>query len=390
MNSQSGIKIFFRKIETLVVLGILLFACTTSPETLQNPAVKPTKTKSSPAPSTPDIPDTPNVTESNKPPVKTFSIQNANKVTPSDVLEEISFGGQGGGGTCEGGGFSSPSIEKFTKTDREWLEHFDITTCGWWSDDEVRVTVELPNGTFTTDIIEVHKPTSGVPNAYYEYWPDIDSPLGTYKYSFNGNSGNVEHSVNVTIPSEPRIYYIDNIQSYYLYGFYSNENIRLLLYNVYNNRVTFKAWENYTVDANGNLIIKADYREGIYFVVGDLSGPANRASLIVNKSLSTNSQSSLESCRGALPSRLEAGKYAYVATDPPLDNRIREGAGTNYSIIGYVGTGNAMKILDGPKCADGWVWWKVQSIKKPDLVGWTSEGDDVYWLIPCETLDSCP
>lgn len=104
----------------------------------------------------------------------------------------------------------------------------------------------------------------------------------------------------------------------------------------------------------------------------------------------TQTQPSPISCPNALSSRVEIGKYAYVATDPPLNNRVRENAGRNYSIIGHILTGNAMKILDGPKCADNWAWWKVQSIKEPGLIGWTSEGDDVYWLIPCDSLDSCP
>jgi hypothetical protein len=79
-----------------------------------------------------------------------------------------------------------------------------------------------------------------------------------------------------------------------------------------------------------------------------------------------------------------------VATDPPQRNRVREDAGKDNAVIGHIDTGNAMKILEGPKCADGWAWWKVQSIKNPDVVGWTAEGDDVYWLIPCNTLSSCP
>jgi hypothetical protein len=104
----------------------------------------------------------------------------------------------------------------------------------------------------------------------------------------------------------------------------------------------------------------------------------------------TETQPSPTSCPNALSSRIEIGKYAYVATDPPLNNRVRENAGRSYAVIGHILTGNAMKILDGPKCADNWAWWKVQSINEPSLVGWTSEGDDVYWLIPCDSLDSCP
>ena len=41
-----------------------------------------------------------------------------------------------------------------------------------------------------------------------------------------------------------------------------------------------------------------------------------------------------------------------------------------------------MRILEGPVCANKWVWWKVRSLKS-GLEGWTSEGDkDKYWLVP--------
>jgi len=46
-----------------------------------------------------------------------------------------------------------------------------------------------------------------------------------------------------------------------------------------------------------------------------------------------------------------------------------------------------MWIIDGPKCADGWVWWRVRS-QYDGLEGWTSEGeqpigeDPIYWLEP--------
>jgi hypothetical protein len=185
-----------------------------------------------------------------------------------------------------------------------------------------------------------------------------------------------------------------------LYNFYPNERVRLFLYvpNTFNT-LSLKGWQEYKTDSSGQLLVKAFLSLGWYGVIGDKSGMVDRsgnidADPVVHINFSNQTQASTESsdiqCSGALPSRLEVGKYAYVATDPPLDQRVREGAGTDYPIIGYIDTGNAMKILDGPKCADGWAWWKVQSIKKSDLVGWTSEGDDVYWLIPCDSLNACP
>ncbi len=94
-------------------------------------------------------------------------------------------------------------------------------------------------------------------------------------------------------------------------------------------------------------------------------------------------------CGNALPTRLSAGSFAYVNPDPPLPNNLRSDAGQDNELVGTIPAGQAMKILDGPKCADGSLWWKV-SVLNSDLVGWTAEGDDKsYWLVPCSSENDC-
>jgi len=94
-------------------------------------------------------------------------------------------------------------------------------------------------------------------------------------------------------------------------------------------------------------------------------------------------------CAGALPTRLRLDSYAYVNPDPPLPNNLRQDAGGNSPLTGEIQPGQAMKILEGPKCVDGSVWWKVQTLET-DLVGWTAEGDGQdYWLIPCASESEC-
>ena len=381
MKSQLSLRKFFAEGMTFILMAMLVFACTTSPQSPGNPVVKPTKTKSSP------VSDNQGNNESG---TKRFSIQNSNTIRPEDVLEEVSFGGQGAGDVCEDRDFDYPRVDdRWTTPEQEWLGPINVVVCGWWSDDQVEVNIELPNGMAIADSIQVEYTSTSIPFVFYKYSASIDDPVGDYTFSFEGESGYAEHTVRVFDPNEPRMYYLASIQAFYLYGFYSNEEVRLFLYDEHNSDATFKAWERYAVDENGRLAIRANYDEGVYFVVGDLSGPVGRASLIMNESPVSEPEVSSISCSNALPSRLEVGKYAYVSTDPPLDNRVREGAGTNYPIIGYIDTGNPMKILDGPECGDGWTWWKVQSIKKADLVGWTAEGDDTYWLVPCKSVDAC-
>jgi hypothetical protein len=94
-------------------------------------------------------------------------------------------------------------------------------------------------------------------------------------------------------------------------------------------------------------------------------------------------------CVNALPTRLRVGLFAYVNPDPPLPNNLRREAGKENELLGEIPAGEGMKILEGPKCADGWVWWKVRTFEN-ELTGWTAEGDrEDYWLIPCSSREEC-
>ncbi len=95
------------------------------------------------------------------------------------------------------------------------------------------------------------------------------------------------------------------------------------------------------------------------------------------------------SCGNALPSRLHLDAYAYVNPDPPLPNNLRSEAGEGNDLLGMIQPGEAMKILEGPKCVEGSLWWKVSPLNS-DLSGWTAEGDEqTYWLIPCASEAEC-
>ncbi len=91
-----------------------------------------------------------------------------------------------------------------------------------------------------------------------------------------------------------------------------------------------------------------------------------------------------DTCQAEYPSRLKVGVKAYVTDDPPLPNRVRAEPNVKAEILGEVGPGQSMLIVEGPLCIDGWVWWKVRPDGQ-DLEGWTSEGKKgEYWLMPVE------
>lgn len=111
--------------------------------------------------------------------------------------------------------------------------------------------------------------------------------------------------------------------------------------------------------------------------------------LIESLQVGTTAESATLPCLNAPPTRLRIDSFAYVNPDPPLPNNLRRDAGKENALIGEIQPGQAMKILEGPKCADGWVWWKVRTLET-DLLGWTAEGDGQnYWLIPCSSQKEC-
>lgn len=97
----------------------------------------------------------------------------------------------------------------------------------------------------------------------------------------------------------------------------------------------------------------------------------------------TSDSSPWPACAGAdYLSRLHVGDTAEVSNNPPLANRVRSDAGLEYEVVGSIEPGERSLVLDGPRCANNWVWWKVRS-NASGLEGWTAEGDsDNYWLVP--------
>ena len=85
-------------------------------------------------------------------------------------------------------------------------------------------------------------------------------------------------------------------------------------------------------------------------------------------------------CPNSMPSYLEVSQLAVV--NPGLPNNVREKPGRKGRLLGKLYENDTFLIYDGPKCADGMVWWYVYSTDT-GVEGWTPEGQDgVYWLSP--------
>jgi hypothetical protein len=92
-----------------------------------------------------------------------------------------------------------------------------------------------------------------------------------------------------------------------------------------------------------------------------------------------------EPCLGLHVSQLHIGDHAVVNVESNLPNRVRSAPDREFGDhIGSIAPGETMWIIDGPECANGWVWWKIKAEDK-DLEGWTPEGDNFeYWLTPIQ------
>jgi len=86
------------------------------------------------------------------------------------------------------------------------------------------------------------------------------------------------------------------------------------------------------------------------------------------------------SCQGNLQTRLMIDGKAQVSLNG-ISNKLRKIADTSGTIIDSIKAGTVMKIVEGPKCADGYTWWRVRAPN--GISGWTAEGDDSgYFLNP--------
>ncbi|GAB4527180.1 MAG: hypothetical protein OHK0046_44710 [Anaerolineae bacterium] len=85
-----------------------------------------------------------------------------------------------------------------------------------------------------------------------------------------------------------------------------------------------------------------------------------------------------------LTPRLSIGEQARVL--PGQANNVRDSASTDGARLGQLTSGTVMDVLEGPVCAEGYTWWRVES---GAISGWTVEGaDGEYWLEPLTEPDS--
>ena len=83
-----------------------------------------------------------------------------------------------------------------------------------------------------------------------------------------------------------------------------------------------------------------------------------------------------------LASRLRIGELGRVMPGDP--NNLRAEPSRSSANIGSIAGGGTFVVLDGPICADGAYWWRVNY---NGLIGWTVEGSEgMYWIEPVQPI----
>ena len=376
----------------LLSFGIFLLtviACGSSQETYKNPST----------------PQDTNPSNSEKPATNSsanFDLSTSNHVPPADILEEVTYYGQGAG-NCTKTSYSVPEIVGVT-SDTVLMMNSSMSACGWEENEVLTGKVVYPDGRTFTYSVNTYEDFSGVGGTLH-FTPSINDPVGPYDLILIGQNGSVEATVYYSRPIGPHIFSASDSEIY-IYGFSASEEITLFCYDSTGKIVdgeyvgVFLGWKEYKVGTNGTLTINAPANKCNFAVIGEISGEVHSlrnlegggtydwaSETIRTQSSSSNSSNSTNteqatSCPGAPQQRLEVGKMAYVCTS--IDSvKLREGPGKDHAVIKSLIPGADLEIIGGPKCNNNWSWWQVKT--ESGYIGWMSEGGDnvdKYYLCP--------
>ncbi len=212
-----------------------------------------------------------------------FSLPDASRTTPADILQEIVFSGLGGGAlkACD-----SPT-DLYITSPVQAGDMLGIDTCGWMEGETVTVSVIKPQET-EPEYIEVITAVDSYATGWQGFLP-YDSEPGVYTFLFEGNSRNVSAPVIITEVLEPRKL-PDALmpRNLFYYGFAPNESVRIFAYiNTYSGLMLLQGWSSYQASPSGTLEIVTTAEdvgvlsegEYVYIAVGEVSGQAQDPNL---------------------------------------------------------------------------------------------------------------
>jgi hypothetical protein len=203
-------------------------------------------------------------------------------VPPEDVLEEVSFFQEGGGGSilCPAEGGLSFCV---APDQVEWLGDIYFVIQGGEQDARLDVTILAPDGTKLPDTGEQQWREVGedvrVNAILYTFPITPEMTAGDYRFVFNLPNGRLEKTVNVFQPAFPGVRKLPRESKLILFNFAPLEPVRLFIYRRLEGTASlrFLGWGIYQVDKEGFLAVHIAETSGdyYYFVVGPQSGPVS-------------------------------------------------------------------------------------------------------------------
>jgi hypothetical protein len=83
----------------------------------------------------------------------------------------------------------------------------------------------------------------------------------------------------------------------------------------------------------------------------------------------------------AQPLPLAIGVHAFVNYKDHTPKNMRSGPSVNTQLVATLLDGIGFEIIGGPICAEGYNWWQIRILSRPDVSGWLAEGGPQgYWI----------
>lgn len=76
--------------------------------------------------------------------------------------------------------------------------------------------------------------------------------------------------------------------------------------------------------------------------------------------------------------RMIVGERGIVLEEDERAVNIREGANTNFDIVGQIEPGEVFYVIEGPVCSERYAWYHIEY---GDLDGWIAEGDHTAYFV---------
>lgn len=340
-----------------------------------------TQTPVPPTPTETMLPtNTPSVTstETTQIQVESFSETSWLTVPPEDILEQLAYGGVGGGGDIDYDICSEilplPAVTNQYLEEIELFRSTVIRVCGLTPNETVRVLRHQPDGEIKREEFEAD--SSG--GLEYQFGTTLGDPVGEYILEFRSSSGSTEANSQVLEPDGPRLVELEEDALLLLYNFSREENVRLLVYTDRERKMRkLFAWQELQVDRKGQLLVELDLPPAqeetsifgyyTYFAIGEHSNTIGKELIYF-------------SCPGAMRSRLSFEMPTRVTFTDGTPLRVRTQPGFSGTILRLLPEGHELYITGGPRCLDKVVWWPIY-VEGQD--GWVAEGeDDVYYIEP--------